>query len=64
MDIIIETDIGGDPDDFFAICYLISSGANIRLINISPGSKRQIAIAKFIIKRLGLNIPIGVPTLT
>ena len=59
MNLIIETDLGGDPDDFFAICYLISAGANIRLINLSPGSKRQVAIARFILKRLGLRVPVG-----
>ena len=59
MDLIIETDIGHDPDDFFAISYLIASGVNVRCILISPGDPDQIAIAKFLCKEVGLNIPIG-----
>ena len=57
--IIIETDIGHDPDDYFALCYLHSSGYNIRAILISPGHKYQIAIARHFCKEVGLNIPIG-----
>lgn len=59
MDLIVETDIGHDPDDFFAISYLISSGVNIRAILISPGDPDQIAIAKFLCEEVGLKIPIG-----
>lgn len=59
MDLIIETDIGHDPDDFFALCYLIAAGVNIRTILISPGDPDQIAIARFLCDEVGLNIPIG-----
>lgn len=59
MDLIVETDIGHDPDDFFALSYLIAAGVNIRTILISPGDPDQIAIAKFLCKETGLNIPIG-----
>ena len=27
MNLIVETDIGHDPDDFFSICYLIGPWA-------------------------------------
>lgn len=60
MDLIIETDIGHDPDDFFAICYLAAAGVNIRTILVSPGDPDQVAIAKFLSVKLGLEIPIGV----
>lgn len=60
MDLIIESDIGHDPDDFFAINYLIAAGVNIRTILISPGDPDQIAVAKLICDNAGLNIPIGV----
>ena len=60
MNLIIETDIGHDPDDLFAICYLAAAGVNIRAILISPGDPDQIAIAKFVCDEIGLNIPIGV----
>lgn len=59
MNLIIETDIGHDPDDFFAICYLIAAGEKVRAITVSPGDPDQIAIAKFIVKETGLDIPVG-----
>ena len=59
MDLVIETDIGHDPDDFFAINYLIYAGARVRTILISPGDPDQIAIARLICEIHGLKIPIG-----
>lgn len=59
MDLIVETDIGHDPDDFFAISYLIAAGVNVRAILISPGDPDQIAIARLLCAETGLNIPIG-----
>jgi pyrimidine-specific ribonucleoside hydrolase len=59
MNLILETDLGRDADDFFAICYLLSACVNIRAITISPGDKDQISVAKFMCNRLGVNIPIG-----
>jgi pyrimidine-specific ribonucleoside hydrolase len=59
MDLIVETDIGHDPDDFFALCYLVSAGINLRAITISPGDPDQIAIARLFCKEIGLDIPIG-----
>lgn len=59
MDLIVETDIGRDPDDFFALLYLVAAGVHIRAITISPGDKDQVAVAKFLCRELGLDIPIG-----
>jgi len=59
MDLIVETDLGRDPDDFFALCYLVSAGVNIRAITISPGDFDQIGLAKFFCREVGLDIPIG-----
>ncbi len=59
MSLIIETDIGHDPDDLFAICYLAAARVDIRAICVSPGDPDQIAIARLVCERLGLNIPIG-----
>lgn len=67
MDLIIETDIGHDPDDVFAICYLHSVGVNIRAIVVAAGKKVQdkdeapymVALVKFLCKELGLDIPVG-----
>lgn len=59
-DLIIETDVGRDADDFFAICYLASvPGVRIRAITVSPGDKDQISVAKFLVSKLGLDCPVG-----
>ncbi len=59
MKLIVETDIGHDPDDFFAITYLLAAGVDIRAILIYPGDVDQIAIVRFICRQLKLDIPIG-----
>ena len=61
MNLIIETDIGHDPDDFFALCYFFSAGVDVRAILLSPGDESQVTIVSFLLKELGKNIPIGVP---
>ncbi len=60
MELIVETNLGRDPDDFFALCYLIAAGVKIRAITISPGDLDQVAVAKFLLKEVGLDIPVGV----
>lgn len=62
MDIIVETDIGNDPDDFITLCYLHSAGVNIRCITISPDHGYQVASANLFCKHVGLDIPICVTT--
>jgi pyrimidine-specific ribonucleoside hydrolase len=57
--VIIETDIGHDPDDFFSLCYLYSAGANIRAITIHKGEPHQIALVRMFCKEVGLDIPVG-----
>lgn len=59
MKLLIETDLGGDADDFFAILYLISAGVDIKGIVLSPGYKDQVAIARFICHETGISVPIG-----
>ncbi len=49
---IIETDLGRDGDDFFAICYLISAGVKIEAVMVTPGDSDQIAVANFLRKEL------------
>jgi pyrimidine-specific ribonucleoside hydrolase len=64
MNLLVETDIGHDPDDFFALCYLFSAGVNIKGILISPGDEMQIAIVDFLLQILGKkDVLIGVPLL-
>jgi inosine-uridine nucleoside N-ribohydrolase len=60
MNLIFETDIGRDPDDMFALLYMIEAGVNIRCITISPGDEDQVAVVKAILNFLGLKIPVGV----
>ena len=61
IDLIIETDIGRDPDDFLALCYLVGRGSvNVRLITVSPGDPDQVAVAKFLLAEVGLDVPVGV----
>lgn len=59
MNLIVETDIGHDPDDLFALCYLIAAGVNIQAILVHPGDPDQIAIAKYICEVSGIKPPIG-----
>lgn len=61
--LIVETDIGRDPDDFFTIAYLLSAGIKINAITITPGDPDQIAVARFFNHYFGLNIPIGIPNM-
>src|SRR5262249_19124461 len=58
-DLIIETDLGHDPDDFLAICYLVAAGVRVRAITVVPGDRDQLAVARMLTKVLGLDIPIG-----
>ncbi len=58
--LIIETDLGGDPDDLFAILFLIAAGANINAVVLTPGSPDQIALAVFIRDITGSLFHIGV----
>lgn len=64
MSLIIETDLGRDPDDLFAILWLLAVGIDISAIVITPGDPDQLAIASFILKESGHeDIPIGAATL-
>jgi len=57
--LVIETDLGRDPDDFFAICYLAQL-RDLKAILISPGDPDQVALARTMLRGLDLDIPIGV----
>ena len=58
-DLIVETDLGHDPDDFFTLCYLAAVGVRIRAICIVPGDPDQLAVARLLVETLGLDSPIG-----
>ncbi|MFO0609898.1 MAG: nucleoside hydrolase [Polyangiales bacterium] len=59
MDLIVETDLGRDPDDFFALCYLVDAGVKLRAVVISPGDRDQVAVARGLFAVLGLDVPVG-----
>ena len=58
-DLIVETDLGHDPDDFFTLCYLAAAGVRLRAITVVPGDRDQLAVARLLVKPLGLDIPVG-----
>ena len=58
-DLIVETDLGHDPDDFFTVCYLAGAGVRIRAITVVPGDRDQLAVARMLGQMLGLDIPVG-----
>lgn len=60
MGLVVETDIGNDPDDFFTFCYLAAAGIKIDAIVIVPGGPAQVAITRLILEEAGLNVPVGV----
>lgn len=57
---IIETDIGNDPDDFFTLCYLAAAGIKIDAVVIVPGGPGQVAITKLLLEEAGIDAPVGV----
>lgn len=64
MKLIVETDIGHDPDDFFALCYLFAAEVDVQAILVTPGDESQVAIVRFLLDQLDkTDIPIGVPTI-
>lgn len=59
MSLIIETDLGHDPDDLFAILWLIAAGIDISAIVITPGNPDQIRMAEFIRTETSTDFAIG-----
>jgi hypothetical protein len=60
-DLIVETDCGHDPDDFFTFCYLLAAGVKLRCIIVTPGDLDQLAIVRLFCEQVGLDVPIGSP---
>jgi pyrimidine-specific ribonucleoside hydrolase len=58
-ELIVETDLGHDPDDFFTLCYLAAAGVPIRAVCVVPGDRDQLAVARMVVKVLGLDVPVG-----
>jgi pyrimidine-specific ribonucleoside hydrolase len=58
-ELIVETDLGHDPDDFFTLCYLAAAGVRLRALCVVPGDRDQLAVARMVVKTLGLDVPVG-----
>lgn len=49
-----------DPDDVLTLCMLSHHPkVNLVSVTVTPGSKQQIGLVKFILKKLNKNIPVG-----
>ncbi|MCP4521067.1 MAG: nucleoside hydrolase [Cytophagales bacterium] len=49
-----------DPDDVLTLCLLANHKyANLRAVTVTPGTNEQIGLVKHVLKRLGLDIPVG-----
>lgn len=59
MKLIVETDLGRDPDDFFALCYFMQAGVDIQLVCVQPGDPDQIGFAKAFLKACGIEVPVA-----
>jgi inosine-uridine nucleoside N-ribohydrolase len=59
MNLIVETDIGRDPDDVFALLYLVQAGATLRAVTVSPGDRDQIALLRWLLGKIGVDVPVG-----
>jgi pyrimidine-specific ribonucleoside hydrolase len=57
--VIVETDLGHDPDDLFALCYLAAAGTEIAAVTVVPGDPDQLAVARLLAKVIGRDIPVG-----
>jgi inosine-uridine nucleoside N-ribohydrolase len=61
MNVIIETDIGRDADDLFALLYFIASGVTIDAIIVSPGDHDQVAVVRALLDHFDIKCPIITP---
>lgn len=59
MSLIIETDLGHDPDDLFTILWLLAAEVDIGAVVITPGDPDQLAIAQLIKDETGATFAIG-----
>lgn len=59
--LVMETDIGRDADDLFALLYFLGIGAPLRAVLISPGDHDQVAVVKTLLKHFGKDIPVLTP---
>ena len=65
VEIILDTDIGGDPDDFFALLWLLSQdNIVIKAICCTPGRTSQVRfLSRLLLACKVSNIRLGFPSL-
>ena len=59
--LIIETDIGHDADDVFALLYFLAVGAPIKAVLVSPGDHYQVAIVRALLSHFGVSALVLTP---
>ena len=49
-----------DPDDVFTLCALATHPwARLVAVTVTPGSNEQVGVVKHVLRRLGVEVPVG-----
>jgi inosine-uridine nucleoside N-ribohydrolase len=59
MNLVVETDLGRDPDDLLALCWLAAAGHTVAGLILSPGDVDQTALAAWWARRVDATPWIG-----
>ena len=59
--LVMETDLGHDPDDLFALLLFIAVKAPLAAVCLSPGDPYQVAIARAVLDHFALKVPVLTP---
>ncbi len=63
--VVLDTDIGGDIDDFLALCFLLAHPrAKLVGISVYKGRKDQIGLVKWLLTQCDVDVPVGGLTTT
>lgn len=58
-DVLLDIETA-DPDDVIMLCLAAGhSQINIRAVTITPGTNEQVGLVKYILRKIGLKIPVG-----
>ena len=56
--LVIETDIGYDPDDYLMLLHLLMRNVPIHALLLSPGHPSQVALCRFLFAQMGIPAPL------
>jgi len=59
--LLMETDLGHDPDDVFALLYFLSVGVRLETVCVSPGDLYQVALVKGMLRAFGSTAKVLTP---